>query len=55
MIVVSGGDILKSARNICGVDVVEVERLRVKDLAPGTHAGRLTVYTEAALKKIGEL
>jgi large subunit ribosomal protein L4e len=55
LIVVSGGDILKSARNICGVDVVEVGRLRVKDLAPGTHAGRLTVYTEAALKKIGEL
>ncbi len=55
LIVVSGGDILKSARNIAGVDVVSVEKLKVKDLAPGTHAGRLTVYTEAALKKIGEM
>lgn len=55
LIVVSGGDILKSARNLAGVDVVSVEKLKVKDLAPGTHAGRLTVYTEAALKKIGEL
>lgn len=55
LIVVSGGDILKSARNIAGVDVVSVDKLKVKDLAPGTHAGRLTVYTEAALKRIGEL
>ena len=55
LIVVSGGDILKSARNLAGVDVVAVENLKVKDLAPGTHPGRLTVYTEAALKKIGEL
>ena len=55
LIVVSGGDILKSARNISGVDVVSVDELRVKHLAPGTHPGRLTVYTEAALKKIGEL
>jgi large subunit ribosomal protein L4e len=55
LIVVSGGDILKSARNLAGVDVIAVENLKVKDLAPGTHPGRLTVYTEAALKKIGEL
>lgn len=55
LIVVGGGKILKSARNICGVDVVSVDRLRVKDLAPGTHAGRLTVYTEAAIRKIGEM
>ncbi len=55
LVVVAGGSILKSARNIAGVDVVSVEKLRVKDLAPGTHCGRLTVYTEAALKKIGEM
>ncbi len=55
LIVVSGGDILKSAKNLAGVDVVSVKQLKVKDLAPGTHAGRLTVYTEAALKRIGEL
>lgn len=55
LIVVSGGEILKSGRNICGVNVVSVEKLKVKDLAPGTHAGRLTVYTESAIKRIGEL
>ncbi|MEM4272125.1 MAG: 50S ribosomal protein L4 [Candidatus Bilamarchaeaceae archaeon] len=55
LIVVAGGKINLAARNIAGVDVVSVDKLRVKDLAPGTHAGRLTVYTEAALKKIAEL
>lgn len=55
LIVVAGGSILRAARNIAGVDVVAVEKLRVKDLAPGTHPGRLTVYTEAALRKIAEV
>lgn len=55
LLVVSGGSILKSARNIPGVDVVQAEALRVKDLAPGTHPGRLTLYTENALKKIEEV
>lgn len=55
LLVVSGGTILKSARNIPGVDVVQADKLRVKDLAPGTHPGRLTAYTENALKKISEV
>lgn len=55
LIVVGGGSILKSARNIAGVDVVSVDKLKVKDLAPGTHPGRLTIYTESAIKKIGEM
>ncbi|MEW5997050.1 MAG: 50S ribosomal protein L4 [Candidatus Micrarchaeota archaeon] len=55
LLVVSGGSILKSARNIPGVDVVQAEKLRVKDLAPGTHPGRFTLYTENALKKIHEV
>lgn len=55
LLVVGGGTILKSGRNIPGVDVVLAEKLRVKDLAPGTHPGRLTAYTENALKKISEV
>jgi large subunit ribosomal protein L4e len=46
---------LKAGRNIPGVDVVKASDLKVKLLAPGTHAGRLTVYTEGAVAKIGEL
>ncbi|MFQ6105606.1 MAG: 50S ribosomal protein L4 [Candidatus Hydrothermarchaeaceae archaeon] len=42
------------ARNHPGVDVVTVNNLSVEDLAPGTHAGRLTIYTESAVKGLGE-
>jgi large subunit ribosomal protein L4e len=55
LVVVSGGDVLKAARNLPGVDVVEVEKLTVKHLAPGTHAGRLTLFSEAAIAKIGSI
>jgi len=46
---------LKAGRNIPGVDMVKASQLKVKLLAPGTHAGRVTVYTENALAKIEEL
>ena len=42
----------KAASNIPGVDVVEVSRLNAALLAPGTHAGRLTLYTEAAIERM---
>jgi large subunit ribosomal protein L4e len=42
----------KAAGNIAGVDVVEVNRLNAALLAPGTHAGRLTLYTEAAIERM---
>jgi large subunit ribosomal protein L4e len=55
VIVVSGDvPLLKAAKNIPGVDVVKVEELKVSLLAPGTHPGRLAVYTEEAIKAIGE-
>jgi large subunit ribosomal protein L4e len=40
------------ARNHPGVDVVTVEELGVEHLAPGTHYGRLTLYTQSALKRL---
>jgi len=42
----------KAARNLAGVDVVEAPSLNVEDLAPGTHAARLTVWTKSALEFI---
>ncbi len=42
----------KAAENIPGVDVRIVEDLSVRDLAPGTHPGRLLVITKSALKKL---
>ena len=43
------------ARNHAGVDVVVVENLNAELLAPGTHAGRLTIYTKSAVEKLGGL
>lgn len=46
--------IIKAVRNITGVDVVEVVNLNASLLAPGTHPGRLTIWTESAIKKMEE-
>jgi large subunit ribosomal protein L4e len=47
--------IIKASRNILGVDIVLVDNLNAEILAPGAHPGRLTVWTEGALKKLEEL
>ncbi len=53
LIVVSGEcSVKKAAENLAGVDVVTAEELSVNDLAPGGHAGRLTLWTEGALEKL---
>ena len=44
--------ITKSAVNIPGVDIVNVKNINAELLAPGTHAGRLTIYTESALNRM---
>ena len=44
----------KAARNLEGVDVVEARNLNAELLAPGTLAGRLTLYTESAVKEIAK-
>ena len=56
-LVVVGEDkgISLGARNHAGVDVVGVENLNAELLAPGTHPGRLTVYTKSAVEKLGGL
>ncbi len=46
--------IMKAARNLPGVDVVQVKDLNVELLAPGAHAGRLTVWTKSAIEYLGE-
>jgi large subunit ribosomal protein L4e len=42
--------IVKSAKNLPGVDVVLVKDLNVELLAPGCKAGRLTVWTKSAVE-----
>lgn len=56
-LVVVGNDrgIKLGARNHAGVDVVEVNNINAELLAPGTHAGRLTIYTKSAIEKLADL
>jgi len=44
--------ILKAAQNFLGIDVVKAKDLNVELLAPGTHPGRLTIWTESAIKTL---
>lgn len=44
----------KSANNILGVEVVPVNSVNCKLLAPGAMAGRLTLWTENAIKSLEE-
>jgi len=49
IVVGSSCNLLKSGRNIPGIDVIEVKKLNVELLAPGSQLGRLTLFTENAL------
>ena len=53
-VLVVTADKFVAANNIAGVDCVPVTALNANLLAPGCDAGRLTVWTEAAVKKLGE-
>ncbi len=56
LIIVSKDEgIFKSARNIPGIDVAEMNTLDPELFAPGTHAGRLTVWTKTAFEGIDKL
>ncbi|MHA1410414.1 MAG: 50S ribosomal protein L4 [Candidatus Odinarchaeia archaeon] len=46
--------IVKAVRNIAGVDVVRIDKVNCNLLAPGTHAGRLTIYSKSAIEKLRE-
>ena len=43
----------RAFRNLQGVTVVDVASLNVCDLAPGTHPGRLTIWTQSAITSLG--
>src|SRR3989338_5691978 len=55
LIVVSGDcPLLKAARNIEGIDVVEVTALNAELLAPGTQPGRAALWSEKAVDALKE-
>jgi large subunit ribosomal protein L4e len=42
----------KAFTNLEGTDVVSANQLSIQELAPGTHAGRLTIFTESAIEAL---
>ncbi len=56
LLIVVGTDtgVGKAARNLPGVDTAEVHGLNAELLAPGTHPGRLVVWTTSAIDRLGK-
>lgn len=52
LIIGSDSKVINAGRNIPGVEVSTVRHLNVEKLAPGTQAGRLTIWTESALSEL---
>jgi large subunit ribosomal protein L4e len=53
LVVYSGKDNLtKGFRNVPGVDLCNVDRLNLLQLAPGGHLGRFVIWTESAFAKL---
>jgi len=53
LIVISeNGGIIEAARNLPGVDVAHVKDLNPELLAPGTHPGRLTIWTKSSIEEL---
>merc|ERR1712199_142802 len=57
LVVVTSADqgLAKSVRNLPGVDVANVERLNLLDLAPGGHLGRLCIWTKSAFAALDSM
>jgi len=56
LVVISKNDgIVEAAHNLPGVDVTHVKDLNPELLAPGTHPGRLTVWTSSSIEEIRKL
>lgn len=51
---VTGEHPLRAARNLPGATVATGHDVSAEDLAPGTHPGRLTLWTEHALEEVAE-
>jgi len=47
--------IAKASRNIAGIDVVDIRRLSVENLAPGAMPGRLVLWTQSAFNSLSKM
>jgi large subunit ribosomal protein L4e len=55
IVVAENRGVFKAASNLPGVDVAVVKDLNAEMLAPGTHPGRLTLWTDSAIEQLGKL
>ena len=55
IVVVENKGIVKAASNVPGVQVTTVANLNTEMLAPGTHPGRLTLWTNGAIECLDKL
>ena len=55
LIVVEGKGLVNAASNLPGVEITSVVNLNTEMLAPGTHPGRLTIWTNGAIEKLSTL
>lgn len=54
-VIIKNNGILNAAKNIPGSDICLVNNLNAELLAPGTHAGRLVIWSESSIKKLDEI
>jgi large subunit ribosomal protein L4e len=55
IVVAENKGIIESANNIPGINAVSVTDLNAEMLAPGTHPGRLIIWTSDSIEKLGNL
>jgi large subunit ribosomal protein L4e len=55
IVVVENKGLVNAARNVPGVEVTTVANLNTEMLAPGTHPGRLTLWTNGAIERLDKL
>jgi large subunit ribosomal protein L4e len=55
IVVAENKGIMTAASNLPGVDIITVNNLNTEILAPGTHPGRLTLWTNGAIDQIKKL
>lgn len=54
LVITDDQGILKAAANHPGLDIVNVKNLNAELLAPGIHAGRLTIWTKSAIEQLNK-
>jgi large subunit ribosomal protein L4e len=55
LVITKNEGVAEAARNLPGIKVALVENLNAELLAPGTHSGRLTVWTSSAFEKLDKV